>query len=119
MAFKMLSGVHATGASPSLFLHEKCKDHTVEVDWANGNGTVTAMTVKLQGSAEGRGTTDSDANWFDLDTYALVAADLAAFNAMFHLINKVIQRVRVNITTLTGAGTTTSINVRYIPKVEV
>jgi len=94
----MLNGVEATGASASVKT-SKVKDHTIAAWFTNSGGGVTALTVDLEGSLD-------NTNWFQLDTHVFSAGELTAQKAMFHIVNKPVNYVRLNITTLTETGTT-------------
>ncbi|MDE1940687.1 MAG: hypothetical protein KGI66_01060 [Patescibacteria group bacterium] len=63
------------------------------------NGTITGLTVNLEGSDDG-------VNWFTLDTYT------GTVSAMQHVANKPVHFVRANVTTLTGGGNVT-INIAF------
>lgn len=118
MAFRMLNGVYTVGASPSLNLDEVCGQHTVQVSYID-TANITAMTVVLQATADNPSIPDATAKWSDLITYALLPADITAKGAMFHVVNKPVQRIRVNITILTGAVLGNLITVKYIPNINV
>lgn len=62
-------------------------------------GTVTALTIALEGSLDG-GTT-----WGVLGSDAFVAGDITAKNALFYVTNSPTKLVRANITAYTGTGT--------------
>ena len=99
----LLSGVAATGASKGVTLSDFSSTHTVEVYYTDANASITVLTVDLEGSIDPSRTADASAHWFQLASYTLTSAELTAKQAMFHVVNKGASRLRVNITTLTGA----------------
>lgn len=114
MAHKLLNAVTTTGVSSSIALNYPTASHTVQVDFVDANASITAMTVVLQACAQNKDTSDADAIWFDLQSYALTGANLTAKSAMFHTVNKPVERVRVNLLTATGIGAGDTVTVRYI-----
>lgn len=118
MAFRMLRDVYVVGPSPSLNLDEVCGQHTVAVSYTD-TGNITALTVSLQATADNPSIPNESAVWFDLVIYPFIAGDITAKSAMFHIVNKPVQRVRVNLTVVTGAVLGNKINVKYIPNINV
>ena len=102
MAFKFLDAATATGASNDMPVRKIIKDHTV---YASITGAPTAVTVDLEGSLDGT-------NWVQLATHPFTAGELTATQAMFHVIDKPVRFVRVNLTALTG-GTSPTVTVLY------
>lgn len=94
-AHVLLDGVGALGASESINVTNG--QAAIQCTWIDGTD-VTAITLVLQGSLDG-------AAWFDIVTYVASAAEITANGFMFHVVNKIARNVRVNITTLTDAGT--------------
>ena len=94
----LLDGVTVTGNGSSVFVNGIAK-HSVHVHFTNSGGSVTALTVDLEGSHD-------DAYYFQLETYAFDATDLTNEQTMFHVVNKAVNYVRANITTITETGTT-------------
>lgn len=94
---QLLKDKTAVGASAPLFLGNPAKDHTVEVRFGSTESP-TAVTIDLEGSLGG-------SDFFQLATYSFTAGDLAAKKAMFHVVNKPVDHVRLNLTTLTGVAT--------------
>lgn len=84
-----------TGTGDILFTGRTLKDHTVEITWTGASPT--AMTVILKGSIEG-------GTMFDIATYALVAGDLTAKKAMFHVASKPLDYAQIDISVLTGGS---------------
>lgn len=101
---KLLDAVAATGASNSWFLPFAKSKHTVSMTVVDANAGISAITLKLQGSHNGRDVTDANATWYDLAEHAFSAAELTALAAMFHVTDKPVGRIRLNLTTLTGNG---------------
>lgn len=114
MAHLLLDEATATGASASIFLHAVTSKHTVSCYYTDANASITALTIKLQGSDDNRGIADANAHWYDLAEHTFDAAEITAKQAMFHVDNKPVKRVRVNITTLTGEAAGDVVSVRYI-----
>lgn len=98
MQATLLSGVTVTGEGSSAHV-SGASTHTVHVHFTNSGGSVTALTVDLEGSID-------DSHFFTLKSYALNGTELTAKQAMFHVVNKSVNFVRANITTLTETGTT-------------
>ena len=102
----LLDAVEATGAGSSVsmgkFTNEaqskgSCKSFTVEV---TASGAPTAVTMDLEGSIDGT-------NFGQLAQHVLVAGELTAKLAIFHVINKPVYFVRANMTTFTQAASET------------
>ena len=102
----LLSGVEATGAGAPAGLTGST--FTAAVEFTNSGGSVTALTVAIEGSLDGT-------KWFALATHTLTAGELSAGQAMFHITNKYVRFVRANITTLTETGTT-AVTVKISPE---
>jgi len=100
----LLDGVEATGAGLAYRVGDGQRikflnKYTVQIWWTNSGGSVTAMTVDLEGSLNG-------SHWFTLASHGLTAGEITAKAAMYHVEGKVIEYVRGNITALTETGTT-------------
>jgi len=102
MAIKLLNAAIATGASTSHPVRMKPRNHTVQVTIT---GAPTAVTIDLEGSLD-------DTTYISLASYVLTAADLTAAAAMFHVVDKPVRYVRVNLVTLT-AGTNPTVTALY------
>ncbi len=102
MAFKLLDGVTATGESESVAFTKLVKDHTIQVIVT---GTPSGVTVDLEGSLD-------DTTFFQLATHAFSGGEITAQKAMFHVENKVIKNVRLNLTALSG-GTAPTVTAIY------
>lgn len=102
MSRRLLNGVDATGAGDSVSivanLVRVAKDHTVSIKWTDTGGSITAMTVDLEGSINGT-------DFHQLATHVVISAELTAKKAMFHVLDMPVSYVKANITTLTETGT--------------
>lgn len=97
MAFKSLNKVTTTGAGEPLTFTKLWKDHTVQV---TTTGAPTAVTIDLEGSLD-------NATFFVLASHVFTAGELTDSKAMFHVIDKVVRNVRLNLSTLTGGSSPT------------
>ena len=95
------------GANGKLFVAGN-PHHTIQVDFTNTGGSVTALTVDLEGNLTG-----NDNYFAQYGTHAFTAGELTAKSAIFHITNRPAGCIRSNITTLTATGTT-KINVYYL-----
>jgi hypothetical protein len=98
----LLYEVVATGAGAGCTHPHVASIHTVVIHFIDADSSVSAVTVDLEGSISGENISDADAKWFQLATHVLTGAELTAKQAMFHVANKAVKRVRANITVLTG-----------------
>lgn len=98
----LISAATATGAG-NVFSVFETDIFTVASDFTVTGGSVTALTIDLEGSLD-------NSKWFTLGSNAYVAAELTAKASMYHVINKFVKYIRGNVTTLTKTGTV-SINV--------
>lgn len=98
----LLDGVAVTGASLPKHLHQGNVNHTVACHYIDANGSISALTLVLEGSIDPPGVADADLNWFSLATHEFTAAEIAAKSAMFHVVNRAVFRIRLNLTVLTG-----------------
>lgn len=101
----LLHGVTVTGESTNVYVNGM-DVHTVQVVFTNTGGSVTALTVDLEGSLD-------NTTWFTLKSYALSGTELTAKTAMYHVVNKGVNHIRANITTITETGTT-AVTVKYM-----
>ncbi len=115
MAHLLLNGVTTTGVSQSIFLAKVVQDHTVSCYYTDEDSSITALTIALEGSDDPRSVSDSDAHWYQLASHIFSALEIANKKAMFHVNNKPIKRIRLNLSTLTGAGSGDKVYARYIP----
>jgi len=98
MAFKLLDAATATGVSESIdFRSRKPINHTVQLDYT---GSPTVVEIDLEGSLDGD-------NWISMASHTAGGTP-----DMFHVTDKMVRHLRVNLTTLTG-GTSPTVTVRY------
>lgn len=93
----LLNGVEATGTSSAVYLAKT--PITVDLYWTNTGGSVTALTLDVEGSSD-------NSNYHQLVTYTLNASELTNKKAAFHIVDKLFDYIRLNITTITETGTT-------------
>ncbi len=107
MAIKLLNAVTATGVSQPTEVQPAKSWHTVQ---ATMGGTVvaTAVTIALEGSVDG-------ITWFSLASHAFSGAEISAEQAMFHVADKTVPFIRLNLTALTG-GTAPTVTAWYVNK---
>jgi len=105
MGIKLLNGVESAGENASILKVSGKKDHTVSVSFTT-SGSVSAMTVSLEGSIDGGLT------WHDLAAHSLTGTELTNGCALFHVTDKIVDLVRVNLDAITESGTT-SVDVWY------
>ena len=99
----LLDGVSATGTS-SVIRHTNAPDkHTVACYYTDANASISALTIALEGSIDKHSVEDADAHWFALASHDFTGAEITAKQTMFHVVNVPVTRVRLSITTLTGA----------------
>ncbi|WP_373088685.1 hypothetical protein [Zhongshania sp.] len=108
MAWKMLDAVSATGASEPVTLRMIPDEHTVHATWT---GAPTAVTIKLQGSL----LNPEEGEWEDLAEHSATAEEISNQSAMFHVVDKPVRYVRVDLDTLTG-GTSPTVTTLYEAK---
>ena len=101
-AITFLDEVEATGASSIKALPFLVAKHTVQV---TTTGEPTAVTVDLEGSLDG-------VTFFVLSSHAFSGAEITAEAAMFHVVDKPVNFVRLDLTTLTG-GTDPTVTALY------
>jgi hypothetical protein len=98
----LLNGVSATGAGPTLSINSPFRDHTVDIYYTDADTSITAIVVELQGCII---EDISNCRYYTLAEHTFSSAEITAKQAMFHVVDKPVTRVRLNITTLTGEGT--------------
>lgn len=101
-ALTFLDAATATGESSIKALPFLVSAHSVQ---ATITGAPTAVTVDLEGSLDGE-------TFFVLATHPFTAGELTAAAALFHVIERPVNFVRVNLLTLT-AGTAPTVTVKY------
>jgi len=97
MAFKLLDSVSATGESDSQRFARLIKDHTVQTDIT---GSPSAVTVRLLGSL-------NNVVFFELASHVFTASEITAGSAMFHVKDKTVRHVKIDLDTLTGGSSPT------------
>lgn len=103
MAFLMLSdSTTAPDTSESIIFRKIIKDHTVQLVVT---GTPTAVVTNLQGSVDGD-------NWAELSSYSMTSGELSDGVAMYHVIDKPVRFIRLQLDTLTG-GTSPTVTAFY------
>lgn len=102
MAVKLLNAVGGLGASPVWDVRMKPRHHTVEIEIT---GSPTAVTVALEGTLTKNG-------FYSLADHVVSAEELTAGRAMFHVVDKTVRAVRLNVILLTG-GTVPTITAYY------
>lgn len=87
--------------------------HTVQLTFTESAGTVTAMTIDIEGSLD-------DTNFFAIASHDLTAAELAdtqgstvTGSAMFHIVNRQVRYVRAKVASVTGEGAGDTITLKY------
>ena len=104
MAVLLLNAATATGAGSVFTVRTRPGKHTIQCAMG-GDVVATAVTVDLEGSLD-------NSTWFSLASHAFTAAEITATSAMFHVVNKAVRYVRLNLTTLTG-GTNPTVTGKY------
>ena len=106
--FRLLDEVETTGVGNTFVLPYTVLNHTIDCYFTNSGGSVTALTVDLEGSIDGQ-------KWYTLASHEFTSDELNDKKAMFHSVDRMVSYIRANIITLTETGTT-KIYVRYIPE---
>ena len=97
MAVRLLNAVTSTGASGSWPLRMGVKEHTVQ---ATFTGDPTAVSIILEGSLD-------EQTWYQLAIHNTLGDDLVNQQTMFHVTSKLVNAVRINLSTLTGGSSPT------------
>jgi hypothetical protein len=107
---RLLDAVSATGAGSAAGFVNVSFTHTVQVSFTASGGSISALTVDLEGTTDG-------VNWQSLVNttggHVFTAAEITATDAQFFVVNRPVRDVRANITTLTDSGTGT-VTVEYL-----
>ena len=88
--------------SENIKLQSAMANHSLEIKIT---GTVTALTIDLEGSLSGN-------FWTSLASHPLTSDEIAAKGAIFHVESRLVEQVRAKITSYTGSGT---VSVWYTP----
>lgn len=99
MTKRLIDAQSTTGAGNAVSLGSFATgDHTMEMYFTVTGGSVTALTVALEGSLDG-------VNFYTLGSHSFNAGELTARRAITFITGKLVDYVRANITTLTNTGT--------------
>jgi hypothetical protein len=91
-------GKTSTGLSVAHQLVTPSGMLTAEASYTEGTATTcTALTVEIEGSVTG-------VNYFAISSHTFTSAERSAKCAMFHIADKPVEYIRINITTLTKTG---------------
>ena len=93
---KLLDGADATGAGAAVIFRKVPSDFTLQV---STTGSPTSVVLDIEGSI------DDGATWVQLAQHTV-----ASNPDMFHISGKPVNRIRCNLTTLTG-GTAPTVTV--------
>ena len=104
MAVLLLDGVEATGVG-RVHACPQTNNHAMEVTFTNSGGSVTALVVDLVGGLD-------NTVPHSLGTKTFSGGELTAKKAILHVVDKLVDFVSANITTLTETGTT-AVSVRW------
>jgi hypothetical protein len=99
---EIVSGVVASGVKHIFKLINSTDIHAVQFVFT---GAMTALVADLEGSLDG-------VTFFSLGTKTFSEAELTAKAALLHVTGKLVEYVRINITTYTGTG---AVTVYYTP----
>lgn len=94
----LFNGVETAGTSSAVYI-EKSNPVTIDLYFTNTGGTVTALVIDAEGSSD-------NSHYHQLASHTLDAAELTANKAAFHIVDKLFDYIRLNITTITETGTT-------------
>jgi hypothetical protein len=121
VANKLLDAVSVTGAGstfnlPVIFPHAPGglanvtpSQHAIQVTFTESGGTVTALTINIEGSID-------EINFTTLISHIFTATEITAKTALFTIIAIPIPLIRANITVLTNTGTA-YVSVYHLPGV--
>jgi len=97
----------------SIFLTHVTEKHTLSASLVDGDASVSALSIDLEASDDGRGVTDANAKWYSLNTHAFDGGEITALRAMWHVVSKPVKRVRMKVTASTGEGVGDLLTMRY------
>ncbi len=112
----LINGAVATGESwPVQFNANEIPDkHTISCYYTDANSSVSAVTIDVEGANDPYTTTNANAHWYQLASHEFTGPEITAMKAMFHVVDRPVSRVRINITVLTGEdGSTDKFYVLY------
>ena len=114
--YTLLDQVVVTGAGQSIRLPVVTNDHLVECFYVDANASVSVVIVDLEMSLDPPEINDAAAKWYQMQQHTFKAGELTVKRAVFIKVNVPAQRIRANITTLTGEdGSDDKFTVRYSP----
>lgn len=105
----MLDGISAVGVSDSVKFNHFIKNHTISVWYVDVNASVSDVIIDLEGSLDPTITLDADIEWFIVAQYQFESAEITAKKAIFHIINRMIVRARLKLSTYTGGVVNTDL----------
>ena len=119
MAIKLLDALAMNTATPasstSVFLACPKTQYTIQASYIDASASVSALTITLQASADGRGVSDANAHWFDLVSHAFTAGEITAKMAMFGDTSEIpFRRIRVQMYSCTGGAAVDLLTVIFI-----
>jgi hypothetical protein len=94
---EIVSGVTSSGIKKIFQLEHGSDIHAVQSVFT---GALTALLLDLEGSLD-------DTSFFSLGTKTFSEAELSAKAALLHVTGKLVEYIRINITTYTGTGSVT------------
>ena len=97
----------------SIFLTHVTEKHTLTASLIDADTSVSALSIDLEASDDGRGVTDADAKWYSLNTHAFDGGEIIALRAMWWIVSKPVKRVRMKVTASTGEGAGDLLTMRY------
>jgi hypothetical protein len=100
----LLSAVQTAGASNPYRVGHIQRNHVVQINLAS-NGTLSALTVALQGSLD-------NSNWNTLESRTVASASSVSTDR-FKVYDAPTKYIRANITTYTSATSAAKITVLY------
>lgn len=101
MGAMLLGGVEATGVGAPVRIGVK-GDYGVVIWFTNSGGSVTALTVDIEGKIKGEGAPDA---WVQLGQKIFSGGELTAKVAHLFITGKPVDEIRANVITLTETGT--------------
>lgn len=101
MGATLLQGVEATGAGPEVRCGKK-GDVGVLMWFTNSGGSVTALTIDVEGCITASGVADK---WVQLGQKIFSGGELTAKAAYLFVADKPVDKIRANVITLTETGT--------------
>jgi hypothetical protein len=113
--YNLIEEAAATGAGQSIRLPVVTNDHAFECFIVDANTSITVVVVDIEMSFDPPEINDATAKWYQLSQHTFTAGEITALQAAFVQLNIPAQRIRANLTTLTGIGAGDKVSVRYSP----